>query len=155
MFGLQLGESTAELLVLCPQPPHLADQLANHANQVRLRQTFQRIRGASGHPQLESHFRGLDSPLARKFAPVALNVYSASGGIPRRKISSASTSCAKASSSCCLGIVATALISSCENERPSAAPICATSRIGASRSSRARSEPCSVVGIASGATGPA
>src|SRR6516165_8256686 len=71
MFSLQLGESTAELLILCPQPPHLANQLANHANQVRLRQTVQRIRGASGHPQLESHFRGLDSPLARKFAPVA------------------------------------------------------------------------------------
>src|SRR5262249_41383152 len=60
----------AELLMLCPQPPNLANQLANHANQVRLRQTFQRIRGTSSHPQLESHFRALDSPLARKCAPV-------------------------------------------------------------------------------------
>jgi hypothetical protein len=37
-----------------------------------------------------------------------------------------------------------ALIRSCKNERPSAAPICATSRVGTGRSSPARSEPCSV-----------
>src|SRR5215469_17143222 len=48
----------------------------------------------------------------------------------------------------------TALISSCENERPSAAPICATSRVGARRSSRANSEAWSVVGMAKGATAP-
>src|SRR5215471_20997778 len=70
MFSLELSEGAAELLILCPQPPNLANQLANHANQVRLRQTFQRIRGTSSHPQLESHFRALDSPLARKCAPV-------------------------------------------------------------------------------------
>jgi hypothetical protein len=52
-------------------------------------------------------------------------------GVPRRKINSARTSLAKASSSCCLGIVATALISSCENWRPRAATICATSHVAA------------------------
>jgi hypothetical protein len=53
-----------------------------------------------------------------------------------------------------LNICATALINSCENERPGAGAICATSRVGASRSSRASSEAWSDVGIASGATGP-
>src|SRR5262249_2854597 len=38
-------------------------------------------------------------------------------------------------SSCGCGMAATALICSCENCRPSAAPICATSRTGARRSS--------------------
>jgi hypothetical protein len=55
------------------------------------------------------------------------------GGVPRRKFNSAVTSCAKASSSCCRGIAATALISSCENCRPRAAAICATSLVGARR----------------------
>ena len=41
------------------------------------------------------------------------------------------------------------------DERPSAAPIWATSRIGARRSRRARSDACSDVGIATGAMGPA
>jgi len=71
-----------------------------------------------------------------------------------REISSACTSRDKVSSSCCLGILATALISSFENCRPRAAPICATSRVGAMRSRRARSEACKVDGIASGTTGP-
>jgi hypothetical protein len=44
MFSLQLREGTPELLILCPQPPNLANQLANHANQVRLGQTLQPIR---------------------------------------------------------------------------------------------------------------
>jgi hypothetical protein len=50
MLGLQLRQSTAELLILCPQTPNLANQLANHPNQARLRQTFERIRDASCHP---------------------------------------------------------------------------------------------------------
>jgi hypothetical protein len=50
MFSLQLRQSTAELLILCPQTPNLANQPANHPNQVRLRQTFKRIRDASCHP---------------------------------------------------------------------------------------------------------
>ena len=70
------------------------------------------------------------------------------------KISSARVSCFKESSICGCGIVATALINSCENERPSAAPTWAISRVGASRSSRAKSEAWSDVGIASGVAGP-
>jgi hypothetical protein len=50
---------------------------------------------------------------------------------------------------------ATALISACENWRPTAAPICATSRTGARRSSRASSEAFSEFGIASAGNGPA
>jgi len=50
MFSLQLRQSTAELLILCPQTPNLANQIANHANQIRLRETFQRIRDARCHP---------------------------------------------------------------------------------------------------------
>ena len=57
--------------------------------------------------------------------------------------------------SCCCGINERALTSSYENERPSAAPIWATSRDGARLSSRASSDACSEVGIASGALGPA
>src|SRR5260370_41809680 len=56
MFSLQPRQSTAALLILCPQPPNLANQLANHANQVSLRKTVKRIRDASCHPSLESSF---------------------------------------------------------------------------------------------------
>src|SRR5216684_1596410 len=62
MLSLQFRQSTAELLVLRPQTPNLANQIANHADQVCLRQTFQRIRDVRCHPQLESYFCGLDSP---------------------------------------------------------------------------------------------
>ena len=44
MFPLQLRQSTAELLILSPQASNLANQFANHANQIRRRQTFERIR---------------------------------------------------------------------------------------------------------------
>jgi hypothetical protein len=47
---------------------HLANQIANNANQVRVREPFQRIRDARCHPKLESYFRLLDSP-TRNFAP--------------------------------------------------------------------------------------
>jgi hypothetical protein len=50
---------------------------------------------------------------------------------------------------------ATAASSAWENSRPSAAPIWATSLIGARRSSRASSESCRVDGSASGGSGPA
>ena len=50
------------------------------------------------------------------------------------------------------GIAATAPINTCENCRPRAAAICATSRVGPRRSNRPRSEACSEVGTASGAT---
>src|SRR5271163_3063434 len=69
MLNFQLSQSAAELLIFCPQPSHLANQIANNANQVRVREPFQRIRDARCHPKLESYFRGLDSP-ARKSAPV-------------------------------------------------------------------------------------
>src|SRR5215469_861113 len=65
---------------------------------------------------------------AASWTSACLKVYSASGGRPRRKMSSALTSCAKASSNCGCGIDATALISSCEKCLPKAAPICATSQ---------------------------
>src|SRR5271163_83510 len=69
MLNFQLSQSAAELLIFCPYPSHLANQIANNANQVRVREPFQRIRDARCHPKLESYFRGLDSP-ARKSAPV-------------------------------------------------------------------------------------
>src|SRR5271163_1554821 len=69
MLNFQLSQSAAELLIFCPQPSHLANQIANNANQVRVREPFQRIRDARCHPKIESYFRGLDSP-ARKSAPV-------------------------------------------------------------------------------------
>jgi hypothetical protein len=53
---------------------------------------------------------------------------------------------AQALSNRCCGISATALINSCENDRPRAPPICATSRSGARR--------WRLVGIATGATDP-
>src|SRR5712671_7740645 len=63
MLTLQLRQSTAELLILCPQTPNLANQLANHPNQVRLRQTFERIRDASCHPPSLNHiFEPLTPP---------------------------------------------------------------------------------------------
>ena len=69
MFHLQLRQRTAELLILSPQASNLANQLANHANQVRVRKTFKRIRDASCHPQLESYFRTLDSPTRPEICP--------------------------------------------------------------------------------------
>jgi len=72
VLRLQLRQSSVELLVLRPQAPHLANQLANHANQVGVRKTFERIRDARCHPKLESYFRAHDSPPARKFAPVTM-----------------------------------------------------------------------------------
>jgi hypothetical protein len=55
----------------------------------------------------------------------------------------------------CGRIEAAAEISSRENWRPKAAPICATSRTGASRSSLANNEACKLAGIAKGARGAA
>ena len=69
MFHLQLRQRTAELLILSPQASNLANQLANHANQVRVRKTFKRIRDASCYPQLESYFRTLDSPTRPEICP--------------------------------------------------------------------------------------
>ena len=69
MFHLQLRQRTAELLILSPQASNLANQLANHANQVRVRKTFKRIRDASCHPQLESYFQTLDSPTRPEICP--------------------------------------------------------------------------------------
>ena len=37
MFQLQLRQSAADFLILCPQTSNLTNQLANHANQVRMR----------------------------------------------------------------------------------------------------------------------
>jgi hypothetical protein len=110
-------------------------------------------------PNLAARLQALAEPGAVVIAPGTrrltgglfdYEVYSASGGMPRRYIIPAPTSSARASSSCGRGIGATAAISSCENRRPSAAPICATSRTGARRSSRAKSEACKLAGIASG-----
>src|SRR5271154_2156114 len=47
------------------------------------------------------------------------------------------------------GLRTTAASRACENSRPIAAPICATSLAGPSRSSRAISEACSLAGTAS------
>src|SRR5215471_15318478 len=69
MLSLQLRQGVAELLILRTQTPNLANQIANHADQVRRRQPFQRIRDGRCHPKLESYFCALDSPSARKFAP--------------------------------------------------------------------------------------
>ena len=46
----------AKLLVLRPQPRHFANKLANHADQIGMCQTVERIRRRHRHPQLESHF---------------------------------------------------------------------------------------------------
>jgi hypothetical protein len=64
-----------------------------------------------------------------------LNVYSAFGGVPRRKISSAATSCSNASSSFCGDTCATAPISSYENARQ-ALPRSALPRAGHPRIER-------------------
>ncbi len=37
MFHPQLRQRPTDFLILCPQTPNLANQLANHANQVRVR----------------------------------------------------------------------------------------------------------------------
>ena len=50
MFDFQLGQGANELLVLRAKPRHFADQIAHHANQLRGRKPFQRIRNASRHP---------------------------------------------------------------------------------------------------------
>src|SRR5215831_19124201 len=69
MLHLQLRQGVAELLILRPQTPNLANQIANHADQVRRRQAFQRIRDGRCHPQLESYFCALDSPLRPEICP--------------------------------------------------------------------------------------
>ena len=69
MFHLQLRQRTAELLILSPQASNLANQLANHANQVRVRKTFKQIRDASCHPQLKSYFRTLNFPTRPEICP--------------------------------------------------------------------------------------
>jgi hypothetical protein len=75
------------------------------------------------------------------------------GGVPRLKTRPAAVSWSSASRSCLPVRRPTAANSSYENSRPMAAPICATSLIGASRSSRAISEACKLDGIASGGSG--
>ena len=52
------------------------------------------------------------------------------------------------------GVADTAAMSLKENSRPIAAPICAMSFTGVSRSRRASSEACNVVGMASDGSGP-
>ncbi len=53
------------------------------------------------------------------------------------------------------GLRATAASSACENSRPIAAPICATSLAGPSRSSRAISDACKLAGTARAGDGTA
>ena len=69
MFRLQLRQRIAELLILSPQAPNLDNQLANYANQVRVRQTFERIRDGRCNPKLESYFCSLDSPPSPEICP--------------------------------------------------------------------------------------
>ena len=57
MFHLQLRQRTAELLILSPQASNLANQLANHANQVRVRKTLSQ----SGMPVVIPSFESLFS----------------------------------------------------------------------------------------------
>jgi hypothetical protein len=78
----------------------------------------------SQHSLLKMIFKRRDDTGVEPYAPApqqcavgrilhqCVFVYSASGGVPRWKINSALTSCAKASSSCGLDIVATVLMSS-------------------------------------------
>ena len=56
MFYLQLRQRAAELLTLGPQAPDFANQIANHPNQVRRRQTFERLGSPVAIPSLNHIF---------------------------------------------------------------------------------------------------
>src|SRR5215831_7673153 len=74
--------------------------------------------------------------------------------MPERNSSSASSSCANPARNAGSSRPATARSSGYENSRPIAAPICAISLTGASRSRRAANESCNVAGMAKGGNGP-
>src|SRR5215472_14255644 len=74
--------------------------------------------------------------------------------MPVRNSSSASSSCANPARNAGSSRPATARSSGYENSRPIAAPICAISLTGASRSRRAANESCNVAEMAKGGNGP-
>ena len=49
MLDPKLRQRPTELLGLRPHPRHFADEVANHADQIGMRQAFQRIRRRQSH----------------------------------------------------------------------------------------------------------
>ncbi len=69
MLDPKLRQRPAELLILRPHPRHFANQIANHADQIGMRQVFQRITRRQCHSKLESHFQDCDSPRRPEICP--------------------------------------------------------------------------------------
>jgi len=69
MLDPQLGQRPAHLLALRLKAGQFANQSANQADELGRRHAFKRITRIKGHPQLESYFSALGTPLRPEICP--------------------------------------------------------------------------------------
>src|SRR5208337_1770637 len=62
VLALQPSRFPLQRFIRRPKPPHLAEQIANQADQFGRSHPFKRITRARRHPQLESYFQAVGTP---------------------------------------------------------------------------------------------